>query len=426
MDRRIVNHNNKILLLACIANGASFSMILPLLAPLTRELQLTELQGAALISISSFCMALAAVYISKSQQKFSVYQLLSVGFVGMTLTWAIFSAMLMYGLFSSISASLLFVLLMLSRAATGLFMAMPQIALQTHVMTQAHTEKQRSKNIAKFGVLASLGMMVGPLLTTLLLAAGIFVPLWIAILILALLSGVILIGYSTDHYDQVLPVETASLAQHHQTKSEHTYQNQPVSFSADKTMIWLILGFSLYLAIVTLNLTAGFYIQDYFQLSARQGAVYFSQCVFIAAISLALMQMLISKYLQCTVQQLLWVGLVSMLTGLIISFSTDQLIIFQTGYVLYGVSIACLTPAFTTGAAQTTPQEMQTKIAAWCTATQALSFVVGPLISAGLYQLNPSVPYYFLTILMVALMLFFALTRFDHQQSLQLCHDERH
>lgn len=42
----IMQRNFKLLAWATLANGTCFSMILPLLAPLIRQLHLTELQGA--------------------------------------------------------------------------------------------------------------------------------------------------------------------------------------------------------------------------------------------------------------------------------------------------------------------------------------------------------------------------------------------
>lgn len=82
-----MDRNNKLFIAASLANGASFSMILPLLAPLIRELKLSELQGGAMVSIGALLMAISALYISKKQNKFSIYQLLSIGLVGMAITW---------------------------------------------------------------------------------------------------------------------------------------------------------------------------------------------------------------------------------------------------------------------------------------------------------------------------------------------------
>ncbi len=45
-------------------------------------------------------------------------------------------------------------------------MAMPQIALQSYVMTAFQSEQERSQNMAKFGALNSLGVVIGPLATT--------------------------------------------------------------------------------------------------------------------------------------------------------------------------------------------------------------------------------------------------------------------
>lgn len=120
-----MKQNNKIFIAASLANGASFSMILPLLAPLVRKLQLSELQAGAMVSIGALLMACAAIYISKNQTKFSIYQLLSIGFIGMAVTWGLFSGVLMYGLTAQISVMLLFTLLMLARASTGVFVALP-------------------------------------------------------------------------------------------------------------------------------------------------------------------------------------------------------------------------------------------------------------------------------------------------------------
>ena len=426
-----MKQNNKIFIAASLANGASFSMILPLLAPLVRKLELSELQAGAMVSIGALLMACAAIYISKNQNKFSIYQLLSIGFIGMAITWGMFTGVLMYGLNVQISVMLLFSLLMLARASTGIFMAMPQIALQTYVMTSYEEEKLRSKTMSKFGALNSVGVVFGPFLTTILLAWGMLTPLWTAIAILTVISVVIVVRFDQQEKMHVSPKNSISAeSTSNFAKQEHVQQNKSTdadeveaeeqNVSLKRSMAWLVLGFSLYLAIVTVNLTAGFYIQDHFKTSIVQGATYFSQCSLLVGISLVVMQVLISKKLKWSVYTLLWVGLVAMSVALWISVSTEHLRVFQLAYVLYGASVACLIPAFTTGAAQTAPKHQQAKVASWCTATQALSFVVGPMMSTGLYQWHTSYPYYFLMLTMLALMVFFAFKQFSPEKTAEL------
>lgn len=180
-----------------------------------------------------------------------------------------------------------------------------------------------------------------------------------------------------------------------------------------KSMIWLILGFSLYIAIITLNLTAGFYIQDKFQFNIQQSALYFSQCLLIVGIVSVLMQIAISKWLKWSLTQLLMVGLSTMLVGLILSIYTQQIIIFQLAYFFYGIAVACLMPAFTTGASQAVAVNFQTKIAALCTMAQALSLVVAPLMSTGLYQLNIIFPYYLLVGIFLMLSFYFVVFKWN-------------
>ncbi|MCG2608395.1 MFS transporter [Acinetobacter sp. SM34] len=393
-----MDKNNKIFIAASLANGANFSMILPLLAPLVRQLKLSELQGGAMVSGGALLMAIAAIYISKNQNKFSIYQLLSLGFIGMTITWGIFTAVLLYGLSVQVSLISLFGMLMAARVGTGVFMAMPKIALQTYVMTRYGEKQERSQTMSKFGALNSVGVIVGPFLTTLLLAWSILAPLWAAMIILSLISLVIVFGF-----------ERSSTVQ--SAKHEHTLNavNTDTDFSIYQCSAWLLLGFSLYLAIVTVNLTAGFYIQDHFHMSIAQGAVYFSQCSLIVGIALVVMQSLISRYLQWSVYRLLWVGILSLTAALLISVLTEHIRIFQLVYILYGITVACLIPAFTTGAAKDAPKSMQAKVASWCTATQALSFVLGLILSTGLYQWHKTYPYYFLLLLMLGLMIYFSM-----------------
>lgn len=401
-----MNSNNKIFIAGSLANGACFSMILPLLAPFIRQLGLTELQGGALVSAGALVMAISAIYISKQTQKFSIYQLLSIGFIGMAITWGLFAAVLSYGLSYSMSFIVLFSLLIFTRASTGFFMAMPQIALQSYVMTAFHSEQERSQNMAKFGALNSLGVVIGPLATTLLLTWSMLTPLWGAVAILMGMAVWIVLGFQAEQAPQVLQLQADT------TAKLDILPTEKLQWST--LGIWLLLGFSLYVAIVSLNLTAGFYIQDRFHFDTYQSAMYFSQCSLIVGIALVLMQLAISKWFKWSIKQLLWVGLVMMVLGLILSVCASQIWTFQAAYIFYGIAVACLIPAFTTGAAQTAPTTLQTKIASLCTATQALSFVFAPLLSTGLYQWNQHLPYYFLLALMMGLMLYFS---FKHIQA---------
>lgn len=406
-----MNKNNTILLLASLANGMSFSMILPLLAPLIRQLKMSELQAGLLVSASALLMSLTAMWISKKTKLQNEYGLLSLGFIGMTITWGLFSGVLSYGLSYAIPMGLLFTLLLLSRSSTGIFMAMPQIALQSYVMTRYAEEKQRSQMMAKFGAFNSLGLILGPFLTTLLIVYGILLPMWLAVAILAILSILIVCFYQKNNHISVEHPQK-SFQDHTDSACEQLDLNaQPRAKINNKhklnnALVWLILGFSLYIAIVTLNLTAGFYIQDKFKFSIEQSALYFSQCSLIVGIALVSMQVAISKWLKWSLQRLLLVGLSAMLIGLLMSIYTQQIIVFQFAYIFYGIAVACLMPAFTTGASQSVPLAEQTKIAALCTMVQALSLVIAPLMSTALYQFNIIFPYYLL-IGIFALFLFY-------------------
>ncbi|WP_262756547.1 MFS transporter [Acinetobacter gyllenbergii] len=372
-------------------------MILPLLAPLTRQLHLSEFQGGVIVSAGAICMALASIWIAKNKSNQSPKQLVNYGFWGMTFTWAIFTLILYFGIKAILPTLLIFILLVLSRASTGIFMALPQIGLQSYVMTHASEAADRSKQMAMFGAMNSFGMIVGPFATSVLLFGGLLFPMWIAVALLGLVSIALSILFSKIPKSQT---DSSKLEQEEKSTTEH-------ESILKQSFIWLILGFATYVAIVTLNMTAGFYIQDRFYLSSQQSAIYFSQCMLVVGVCLVLTQLLIVKVLQLKLNSLVIIGLVTMCFGLLLSLYAPTIFVFQASYIFYGVSVACLLPAFTTGAAQAVSQQSQVKMASFCTATQALGLIVGPLLSTFLYRFNTHFPFYLLLFLMLFIGLYF-------------------
>ncbi|UTO21132.1 MFS transporter [Acinetobacter sp. Z1] len=387
-----MNNHLKFLALAALINGTCFSMILPLLAPLTRQLHLSEFQGGVIVSAGAICMAIASIWIAKNKSNQSPQNLVNYGFMGMTITWALFTFILALGLDAILPSVLIFILLVLSRASTGIFMAMPQIGLQSYVMTESTETTTRSKNMAFFGAMNSFGMIVGPLATSLLLYGGLLFPMWFSVVLLALVSLALFIFFKKT-------ADIRSDANKVLEQNSNTVLNQQNIIK--QSLIWLALGFSTYVAIVTLNMTAGFYIQDKFFLSSQQSAVYFAQCMVIVGICLVVTQLLIVKVIKLQLHSLVLIGILTMCFGLLLSLYAQNIVVFQASYIFYGVSVACLLPAFTTGAAQAVTKDSQVKMAGYCTATQAFGLIFGPLVSTYLYQFDQNLPFYFLFALMI-------------------------
>ncbi len=406
----MMNNHLKFLALAALINGTCFSMILPLLAPLTRQLHLSEFQGGVIVSAGAICMAIASIWIAKNKSNQSPQNLVNYGFMGMTITWALFTFILALGLDAILPSVLIFILLVLSRASTGIFMAMPQIGLQSYVMTESTETTTRSKNMALFGAMNSFGMIVGPLATSLLLFGGLLLPMWFAVALLTLVSLALIIFFKKK-------TDIKSDANKALEQNSNTVLSQKNLIK--QSLIWLLLGFSTYVAIVTLNMTAGFYIQDKFFLSSQQSAVYFSQCMVVVGICLVVSQLLIVKVIKLHLHSLVLIGILTMCFGLLLSLYAQNIVVFQGSYIFYGISVACLLPAFTTGAAQAVTKDSQVKMAGYCTATQAFGLIFGPLVSTYLYQFDQNLPFYFLfaLIILVGICIGWVLVRKEEEMS---------
>lgn len=362
-----MKNNFSFLALAALLNGTCFSMILPLLAPLIRQLELSEVQGGIIVSAGAIGMAISSLWVAQQKKSLSPNQLVSLGFWGMTLTWAIFSLVLYLGIQMLLPISLIFILLVISRASTGIFMALPQIGLQSYVMTHCTEEQTRSKYMALFGAMNSFGMIVGPFATAVLLFGGILFPIWVAVIMLGVVSCLLSLTLNKN-----TPCRLIEVKQHSNPKN--IQQDSPL---AKQSLVWLLLGFAIYMSIVTLNMTAGFYIQDKFVLDQQKSALYFSHCMLIVGVSLVTTQLVIIKVFQLSIQGLMTIGLILINLGLLLSIFSPNLLIFRMSYIFYGIAIACLLPVFTTGAAQSAPPSAQVKIASWCTTTQAIGLIIG-------------------------------------------------
>ena len=385
-----MSQNKKILMLTSFVSGASFSIILPLIAPLVRELQLSELQGAAFVSASALMTAISAIFIAKQQGKWSIYALLSTGFIGMSLSTLLFNGVLTYSLNYTLPAIILFSLLLLARSVMGMSTALPQIALQTFVMTHEKDEKRRAQEMAKLGAIASIGFVVGPFFTAVFLKWGMVAPLWLSLICFVLLTLLILSKFEREPIVQV-------------DKEIEEKLTDTSGFKPQKAMVWFFLGISLYMVMISVSLTAGFYLQDTFKLASSETAKYFTQCSLLVGVVLAITQISITKLFNWSLKTLVSVGLIAMLIGLGISVTAQSILVFQSAYIFYGVAFACLIPAFTTGAAESTTQQYQEKMAGLCTAIQAGSCVVAPLLTSAIYKYDHHYPYYFLILVFVLL-----------------------
>lgn len=138
----------------------------------------------------------------------------------------------------------------------------------------------------------------------------------------------------------------------------------------------------------------------------------------IVGFSLVVTQILIVKVMRLKLMALVLLGTFSMMIGLILSLYAMHIWIFQASYVFYGVGVASLLPAFTTGAAQSVAQSAQVKMASFCTATQAIGLIVAPLLSTFLYQWGIQLPFYSLLILMIAVVIYLLVISFSNQKTL--------
>src|SRR5215471_17451180 len=112
----------KVTIFASIAlSTLAMAIILPILAPLIRELHLSVSDGGWMISIGSIATAVTAAAWGSASDRFGRKSVMLAGFAGLSVSYLLYAAAIWSGLAAMLSGSTLFLLLAATRGLVGGF-----------------------------------------------------------------------------------------------------------------------------------------------------------------------------------------------------------------------------------------------------------------------------------------------------------------
>ena len=136
-------------------------IIAPVMPPLIRELGLCETHSGLIISLGSIAMAVMAPVWGRRSDLLGRKPVILIGFLGMFVSYILFTLVMYAGLSKWISGTLLVVLLIVARAMVGLFIPAVPSSAQAY-MADVTDEKGRSAGMALIGAANGLGLVLGP------------------------------------------------------------------------------------------------------------------------------------------------------------------------------------------------------------------------------------------------------------------------
>ena len=357
------------------------AIILPILAPLIRELNLTEAQGGAMVSIGSLVMALSATLWGRLSDTRGRKLVLMIGFGGIFASYVLYTSTVWAGLSGYWTGTMLFVLLIITRCIVGFFLSVPQMGAQA-LMADITTPEERSSGMAVVSAGMGIGTVVGPAIGGALATISLVLPL-AATTVLGLI-GLIYIAVK-------LPAHTKPASPTDHAKGAFSMAVVP----------WLVFCVVTIYAIVTFQICTGFYIQDKLGLENTEVAPLLAVALTSVGVALIITQIAQVKLLKWQSRRMVIVGALMWALSILILLSWANLYVYYLAYICAGIGAGLLMPGYVSGASLATAAEHQGSVSGWIATAQGIGGILAPISSTLLYTYAIELPFEIIIGLMV-------------------------
>jgi MFS family permease len=372
------------LLASLVSVGMGFTVLFPVLAPLGREIGLSEFQITFVISASALTVFLATPVWGRLSDHWGRKRVMLIGLVGFSIGTVLFNSVLYAGLEGALRGGWLFAALVLARMLHATVMAAPMPAASAYMADLTDTAS-RVKGMGAVGAANNTGAIIGPAVAG-LAVISLLTPLWV-MAVVALLNALFVWRF--------LPEAPRQAPRPRPPRMRYT---DPRIFG------FVIVGVTMFTGMALVQQTMGFRFQDALALDAAGTARTVGLAMMLSAGCSLVSQGFIVQRLSLPPFTLLRLAL----PLLIIAFSMLALLESQLGLTLammvQGLGMGLAGPAFMAGASLAVTAEEQGAVAGVAGSCGPLGFTLGPLIGGALYQFAPPLPYAVAAVMYVLLL----------------------
>lgn len=388
------------LLISLVSVGMGFTVLLPILAPLGREIGLSEIQITFIIGASALCVFLASPVWGRISDRWGRKRVLLIGLFGFAAGTVLFNSVLHAGLVGALTGTALFVCLVLARMGHAALMAASMPAASAY-MADITDAANRTKGMGAAGAANNLGAILGPAVAGLAFIS-LLTPLWVMAAV-ALVNGLFVWRFLPE------PPRPVPEAQEESTGS----QVPRLRFLDARILPFVVVGVTMFTGMALVQQTMGFRFQDALVLNAEDTASAVAVAMMSSAVCSLIAQGLVVQRLSLPPFTLLRLAM----PLLIVAFS--MMALFETRWALtlammvQGFGMGLAGPAFMAGASLAVSGREQGAVAGIAGSCGPLGFALGPLLGGALYQFSPTLPYAVAAGIYV--LLFLAMFRIAHR-----------
>lgn len=392
VSRRVSASPKVVLFLTIFVAMLGLSVLFPIIAPLSRQLGLTETQAGWFSTAYSVMQFVMSPIWGARSERVGRKPVLLLGLVGFSLSFGLFALFASLGLRGALGGMTLFLLLVGARVVGG---ALSSATLPTAQAAMADLSDRggRAAAMGLIGAAFGLGVVFGPALGAALSHFGLTVPVYFS-------AGLGLVTALAAYF--VLP-ETRR-AEHHEASQGRSW----ALLKQGPILLFLVVSALYTLASVGMEQTIGFYVQDTLRLNpdatARTVGVMLTIFGFLSAAVQGGAIRPLSKKLAPSA--LIPIGLLIMGLGMLLLPGAHAFWTITGALALIGIGSAVLGPSLSAGLSLAVGERNQGQVAGLNSSALALGRMTGPLIATGLYQrVSHGAPYLLSGGILLALLL---------------------
>lgn len=351
-------------------------MVVPVMAPLTRELGLSELQAGLIFAVNYLLWVLTSPFWGGRTEIWGRKPVILIGLAGFAIGHLFFGAVAEIGLLGGLTGIPLLALLIVTRAFAGALFSGAPPAAQAYVVDTVPAKK-RTLAVGLLGAAAGVGTVAGPAATV--VTSFVKMPLTYPLFGAALLPIVptLLLWF-------FLP---KGVVRPHEAPPKLNPWDKRVSTV-------LFVGLVMNISVALLLFTLGFYLQDRLQLDEHDTTFKSALAMAIVGVVAVIVQVGLLRVLRWSPVTLMRVGLVIMSAGLALLLGTggSETVIY-IAVAIFGCGYAFTYPGFQSAITFAVTDKEQGSVAGLAAGAGAVAFIIGPVAGTALYQWHWEAPY---------------------------------
>lgn len=407
MKRRSFDRSFALMFLVMLTIAAGNTALQSVLPALGRSLGVADSAVAAAFSVSALLWVIAAPFWANRSDRHGRRMMILLGTGGFCVSLILCGVFLLAGINGWIAGTTAFVLFILGRLIYGSLGAAAPPAVQALVAGNT-TREERTRALTLLASAFGLGTILGPAIAPYLILGDVgTVRIGLAgpAFVFALFGIVVFVTVRRSLPDDrdIAPGVHGAANAYPSIGGQSTgasvqaatlpQRGPQVGYLDPRIRAWMIAGLVMGHAQAMTGQAIGFLVIDRLALPPDQALEPTGIVLMMGAGSALLAQWGLIPTLNLKPRQLVLVGLVLAAVGTALTGLAGSLYGIATAYALASLGFGFTRPGFTAGASLAVGAEAQGSVAGKVTSVNGASFVLGPSLGVGLYELSHPLPY---------------------------------